>query len=460
MSLRTRLLVGLAVLVFAAVATAGWSVLTVARVKLREAEDARAAVVGAELATIVQQACKATCGDADVGEVVRRLVAGGAAPELLVVDGERRLVAGVGSDGARNEPALASALAGVSSVARRPDATYYYAPLRASGRIAGAVRVRLVGDAEVTRALGGAQLTLVAVTLLDGGLVLLFGALFIRRVVGPIEALSAAARRVADGKLDGPPLPSTDTRDEIGHLVDDFNRMTASLKQQREHLVAQEKLVTVGRLAAGVAHEIGNPLAAVLGYVELLLHDEPEGSERRETLVRVRRETERIRAIVADLLDYSKPPTGAVEPVRIVDAVAVALSLLEPQARFRDVEVVRDVPSEMPAAAASQSRLVQVLLNLLLNAADAMGGRGTVTLRARPVGDTVELRVADSGPGVREADRGQIFDPFFTTKEPGKGTGLGLSISRSIVEAYGGTLELAPSEKGATFVVRLPLYRV
>jgi signal transduction histidine kinase len=100
-----------------------------------------------------------------------------------------------------------------------------------------------------------------------------------------------------------------------------------------------------------------------------------------------------------------------------------------------------------------------VLLNLLINASDAMGGRGRVEIAARLDGDAVELRVSDSGPGVAAGDRARIFDPFFTTKEPGQGSGLGLSISRTLVEAYGGTIALAPSETGAAFVLRLPLWK-
>ena len=116
----------------------------------------------------------------------------------------------------------------------------------------------------------------------------------------------------------------------------------------------------------------------------------------------------------------------------------------------------------MPPASASASRLTQVLLNLLLNAADAMDGRGTVTLTARREDDQVALHIGDSGPGVASEDRARIFDPFFTTKEPGKGTGLGLSISRQLVEAYGGSLVLLSSEseaRGAEFVLRLPIWR-
>ena len=463
MSLRTRLLVGLAVLVFAAVASAGWSVLAVARARLSAAEEARAHVVGAQLAALVERACADECGARAVASMAASLVGSGAAPEIVAVDATRRLLVGTGDahalDGA-SDARLAAALGGVPSVARSGDGIYYYAPLRAAGRVAGAVRVRMPAEAAIAGALRDARLLLIGVTLFDGGLVLLFGALFIRRVVEPIEALSASARRVADGDVDVPPLSTPPTRDEVAHLVDDFNRMTASLRRQREQMVAQEKLVTVGRLAAGVAHEIGNPLAAVLGYVDLLLHDEPPDGARRESLERIRKETDRIRGIVAELLDYARPMQDSVEAVRAADAVDVALSLLRPQPRFAGVEVERAIAAELPSLAAAQNRLVQVLVNLLLNAADAMGGRGRVRIEACADGDAVELRVADSGPGVAPRDRAQIFDPFFTTKEPGQGTGLGLSISRNIVEAYGGTLTLAASDgAGATFVVRLPAWR-
>jgi signal transduction histidine kinase len=342
---------------------------------------------------------------------------------------------------------------------RDDELVYYYAPLRADGHVVGAARVRLAGGADVAQALRRARLLLVGVTLFDGGLVLLFGALFIRGVVEPIEELSAAARRVAAGELDLPPLEREPARaDEVARLVDDFNRMTASLRAQREHLVAQEKLATVGRLAAGVAHEIGNPLAAVLGYVDLLLHDEPADGPHRDALERIRKETDRIHGIVAELVDYARPVTGTIAPVALGDVVAASLSLVRPQARFRGVQVTCALPDGLPPAAAAESRMTQVLLNLLLNAADAVAGAGTITIDGRADGEQVELSVRDSGPGVAPADRERIFDPFFTTKEPGQGTGLGLSISRQIVEAFGGTLALAPSERGAVFVLRLPIW--
>jgi signal transduction histidine kinase len=240
--------------------------------------------------------------------------------------------------------------------------------------------------------------------------------------------------------------------------------MTSSLRAQRDHLVAQEKLATVGRLAAGVAHEVGNPLAAILGYVELLLAAErppgaAEDQDRREALERIRKETVRISGIVSDLLDYSRPQAGRVEPVDIGGAIDAALSLLAPQARFRGVEVARLLPAGLPRVAASSSRVVQVLVNLLLNAADAMGGTGSVTITAAANGASVAIRVSDVGPGVPAADCARLFDPFFTTKAPGEGTGLGLAISRSIAQAYGGDLSFnAAAAPGATFMLTLPTW--
>ena len=278
--------------------------------------------------------------------------------------------------------------------------------------------------------------------------------LFIRRVVGPLEALALAARRVADGELEAPPVEESVSGDEVARLIANFNRMTASLRSQRDTLVAQEKLATVGRLAAGVAHEVGNPLAAVLGYADLLLADTPKDAPSREMLERIRKETERIRAIVADLLDYARPPSGALEPVALRHAVDAAVSLLAPQARFRDVTVDNCVEADL-VARANDSRVLQILINLLLNAADAMGGKGTITVAGERRGEKVELTVRDEGPGVQPADRAKIFDPFFTTKDPGQGTGLGLAISRSIAQVYGGNLELVASERGACFALTL-----
>jgi signal transduction histidine kinase len=461
LGLQGRLLAGLAVLVLVAIASAGWLTLRVAAGGLDEAEEARARGMGAAVASLVGRAYEGGGdGAARAADAARSLLGLGGITEIVVVDAAGRPIVGQpGDDGG-----LAAAASGGTSFSRRTDDVLtVYAPIRAAdGHRAGAVRLRVAVGANINDAVAGSTRLLAVLTAIDLGLILLFGALFVRGVVRPLAALSQAARRVAEGDLTAPALPAG--TGEVGALADSFGRMIAALREQREKLaasreqvLAQEKLATVGKLAAGVAHEIGNPLTSILGYVELLAADVKDPAAR-ELLDRVRNETTRIHRIVHDLLDYARPVADQVEPVRLAEVVDAALDLVKPQPRFREVTVTRHIDGELPDAAASSPRLLQVVLNLLLNAADSMSGKGEIAIAARSDEKTVSLEIADTGPGVPEADRGKIFDPFFTTKEPGAGTGLGLAVCRSIVATYGGEITLLPSEKGATFRVTLPKY--
>jgi signal transduction histidine kinase len=298
---------------------------------------------------------------------------------------------------------------------------------------------------------------------------LLVGALFLRRLIRPIEALSAGAARVAAGDLDVGEV-ETDIGDELGALARAWNAMTAALRSQQrklqvqhEQLLAQEKLASVGRLAAGVAHEVGNPLTAVLGYVDILVADAKDPGTR-DLLLRVQGETGRIHRIVHDLLDYARPVPESREPVSLRELGLQAVELVSTQPRFREITVDNAIPAELPPASASHRRLLQVMLNLLLNAADAQQGRGHVHLAAQEVREGTQrwlaLEVTDDGPGVPIGDRDHIFDPFFTTKEPGAGTGLGLAVCRSIIAAQGGTIALSPCDRGARFRLTLPIYEI
>jgi signal transduction histidine kinase len=235
--------------------------------------------------------------------------------------------------------------------------------------------------------------------------------------------------------------------------------MTESLRAGRESLIRSEKLASVGRRAAGGAHEVGNPLAAILGYVEMLLRETPDRpidpSLQKDILGRVRTETERIHRIIQELLEYARPTVEDRVPVDVRRIVDAAHSLALASGRAKTVELRVDV-AEGTTVSASAGRLTQVLLNLFLNAADAMGGNGVVTVDARRDGSRVVIGVTDDGPGVPADLRGKIFDPFFTTKDPGRGTGLGLSVSSAIVEGYGGTLRLVDAPRGARFELSLP----
>lgn len=460
--LQGRLLAGLAALVLAAVASAGWVTLRVARAGVGDAEEEQARKVAEAVAALLGRQRGAGPPDgarARMAEAAAGLTGVGGIDEVAAVDaGGRPLVGEPGSDAA-----IGLTLAGAGTITRRAGevVTVHAALPGPTGARDGAVRVRFAVGATLDRAMRGSIVLLAALTLVDAALIVLFGALFVRRVVRPLGEAARAAARVGQGQLDAPPLAPADG--ELGALSDALNRMTAALREERARLaasrdqvLAQERLATVGRLAAGVAHEIGNPLTAVLGYVELLRADLPPGPPA-DLIDRVGRETERIQRIVRDLVDYARPVKERVEPVSLAEVTAAALDLTAPQPRFRSVEVERALPADLPPAAASAPRLVQVLLNLLINAADA--GATRVRIAARASGGRVTLEVADDGPGVSEQIRPRLFEPFTTTKEPGAGTGLGLAVCRSIVGAFAGTIDLAETEKGATFVVTLPIYK-
>ncbi|XXX76297.1 HAMP domain-containing sensor histidine kinase [Sorangium sp. So ce134] len=305
-----------------------------------------------------------------------------------------------------------------------------------------------------------------------------------RLVVRPIDALSQAARRVAGGARDLE-VPRAGARElaELGASlalmtgrlradeeslrakIAEVERYAADLKSAQERLVRSERLASVGRLAAGLAHEIGNPIAAILGFQELLLAGGLTPDEEREFLERMKRETERIHKILRDLLDFARPAAGGAgdageEPSgSVAEALADVVSLVSPQKAFRAVELARDVAPDVPPVQLSHGRLVQVLLNLLLNAADAVpraGGR-VVVRASRGAAGGARIEVEDNGPGIAEAVRETLFEPFITTKEVGEGTGLGLAVCRGLVEAAGGSIGVERgAEGGARFVVQLP----
>ncbi len=242
--------------------------------------------------------------------------------------------------------------------------------------------------------------------------------------------------------------------------IAELKRANDELVETREGLVRSEKLATVGRLAAGVAHEIGNPVAAILGYLGLM-KGQP-AAEQQGYLERIERETGRIDRIVRDLLDFARPRPPRVGPTSLAEVVESACRLVEPQPRFGRMRLALGVPADLPAVLAERHGATQVLVNLLLNAADACGGEGRARIDASArvtgagaVGAEVELSVSDSGPGIRDDDLPRLFDPFFTTKSPGEGTGLGLAICHRLMESFGGSIraENVP-EGGARFTLR------
>lgn len=315
-----------------------------------------------------------------------------------------------------------------------------------------------------------------ALVLVIGAALIVFAVsylLLMRWIAGPAERLLVATERVGMD-LDAPLL--AESGPALGRLGTAFARMEIRLQEERQRVrsqlaelqemnrelsaardqaIRQEKLATVGRLAAGVAHEVGNPLSACFGYLELLKADAEGAPEYTE---RLQRELKRIDRIVRDLLDYARPREPELRPLELAAVVEEALRLAKPQSRFAGIRF--DVMDEAPGVVArgDEHYLVQALVNLLQNAADAMDGKGVIRIAIRRLEDGAAMIVADEGPGIPAADLPRIFDPFFSTKSPGKGTGLGLSLCHGWIEAMGGRLRAANgADRGAELRIELML---
>jgi signal transduction histidine kinase len=303
--------------------------------------------------------------------------------------------------------------------------------------------------------------------------------MLVRRVARPVERVLTAAESIeaaGPGELPlvgegGPGLgldraalaferaaaSLLEERARLAAKVEELTVANRSLADARQSLMRSEKLATVGRLAAGVAHEVGNPLGAISGYAELARSRLPADGDPAvaDAIRRIAEAAGRIDHTVRGLLDFARPGSLALAPVSLAAVVDAAVDLARVQARFGRVEVTVRLPADLPRVMGRERELGQAILNLLLNAADAMGGEGRIRIEAATVGDRVEVSVADSGPGIAPEDLPRLFDPFFTTKAPGAGSGLGLAITHSILESFGGTIEAeAAAGPGAVFRMR------
>ena len=404
----------------------------------------------------------------------------------------------------------------------------FSAPLLREGRAVGALRGELPLD-DLRETLAHSQATILLYILFDVFLIVVVGSILLSRIiVRPLKKLVQMSEKIADGNLETVGTPSGG--DEVGKLFFSFNHMAARLREDRQKMeeyirtletvnrelrraqdevLRSEKLASIGRLAAGVAHEVGNPTGAILGYVDLLAQGGLGKDAERDILERTGKEAERIRRIVRELLDFSRPSPGENQTVDVAEVVQSTLSLLSHQKKvWKQIEVVTEFQENLPKWRGDSHQLQQVLINLFLNAADAMMdaakrdgdrpkrlrvsagemgsedlGEMNAVLPRRRKGDIPEkdytslrsgktgpplkgevrsgirIEVEDTGPGMSAEVQGKIFDPFFTTKPPGEGTGLGLAICLRIVESCGGRLGVRSGEgKGTLFTILLPVF--
>lgn len=306
------------------------------------------------------------------------------------------------------------------------------------------------------------------VTLVGIAVSILVSYFLARGIVKPVRKLVSATKRVAGGALEQKVESESD--DEIGELGKAFNSMVESIKERDERLKEQaelqimksERLAMIGRLAAGVAHEINNPLGGVLLYSNLMLEETPTDDPKRETIENIVKETDRCKKIIRGLLDFARPSEPNVELGKLEDTVESVLLLVEKQALFQNITVEKRYSPNLPLILFDKSQIQQVFMNIILNAVESMEGKGKLLIETTLSrdGKYVETKFTDTGCGIPKENFEKLFEPFFTTKKTGEGTGLGLSISYGIVKKHGGKIEVESEVgRGTTFTVKLPLRR-
>jgi two-component system NtrC family sensor kinase len=299
-----------------------------------------------------------------------------------------------------------------------------------------------------------------------------------RVIIRPIIDLVEANRRVAEGDMSVRVEPYgqgelavlgrtfnimvealQETRQK---LMRAFDNMAETLKETQQELLHKEKLASMGQLAAGVAHELNNPLGTILLYSNVVFKEIPEEDPHREDLLMVIDETNRCKTIVRNLLDFARQNEVLVQPTDLNELLDMLVTERKVRPEFRRITIKLDLDPDVPEIQADSLQLRQVFSNLMDNAVEAMeakgGGTLTITSRLAPFGQGVKVSVADTGVGISEANRAKLFTPFFTTKPVGKGTGLGLAIVYGIVKMHQGQVQVQSEEgEGAVFTITLPL---
>jgi two-component system NtrC family sensor kinase len=478
--LRLQLLLLLGALMLLSYVPLFFATSTYTRVGLEQLQRANAEKLGrsvaAHLTVLRKQTDEETFRDLARAQVDGRVVhglsllrRGGASPDLI------------------GEPDLIESLRTPKAFGGEPEVRELVTPLGPAlfifepdpqGGVAALVRV----DEEITQAASLARM--MGLYMFAGGLGLLIVAYMAatRWIVRPIMELSRGADRIAKGGHRIEPLKqapqellnlslrlgemTSRLRSEEGSLrakVEELTALTEQLRQTQNSLVRSERLATVGRLAAGLAHEVGNPISALMGLQDLMIEGGLSAEENADFLQRMRKETARIDRVLSDLLAYARPAGesplrgGQGRPGSAGSAVEDALALLSPQGDFHGVHLSSQVEEGLPLVLSSQEELTQILLNLLMNAADACGAGGNVSVGVRLTDGQVEISVQDDGPGVAADVRDSLFEPFVSTKDVGKGTGLGLAVTKGLVESADGTIWVEDVKGGgARFVVRVP----
>ena len=309
-------------------------------------------------------------------------------------------------------------------------------------------------------------LVFVGITLAGAALTTIIALWVSRQISSPIRNLVDASKQLANGNLEA--KVELTSGDELGKLSYRFNQMAAALRERDERLkeftkrkiMESERLAIVGQLAANVAHELNNPLQGIVTYSSLLLEKDICDEPSRQNIEKIVTQANRCRVIIRGLLDFSRQKKPVKTLTNINALLRGCISLVENQAQFHNINTVQNIDESLPMIVIDPSQIERVFLNLIINAAEAMNGGGTLTLTTcfGINAKNIEIEVKDSGHGISGENMERIFNPFFTTKEVGHGVGLGLAISYGIVKEHNGEITVESEiGKGAKFTVSLPI---
>lgn len=362
------------------------------------------------------------------------------------------------------------------------------APLYRNNVTNGALQISLPLT-DVEESMASFQQVVVLFTITTAFTFIVLGSLLLTRyLINPLEKLIKVTEDITEGYFPQRLAPSG--RNEIGTLAASLSRMSEKLNEDRKKIAQNiqsleesnrelkkaqdevfrsEKLASVGKLAAGVAHEIGNPIGIIMGYIEILRQNMNQQEENTDTLQRVEKEIMRIDKIIRELLSFSIPSKTTLLPTQINPMIEETASLISHQKAFNTIILEMKLQSGLPYVMADKQQFQQVMINLFINAMDAMpdGGKLIVTTEqytasrknTPPGPPDIRIIAEDTGEGIGKKHINRIFDPFYTTKSAGKGTGLGLSVSLRIIESFGGKISVKSSPgKGTAFTIILPAH--
>lgn len=300
--------------------------------------------------------------------------------------------------------------------------------------------------------------------------------LFRRRIVIPIQSLIYHTQKIAEGNLSTRISPAGGKelvelansfnimagtleakQRELKEKIEELERTNIALKEARDEVLQSEKLATIGRMASGIAHELGNPISAISGNIELL-EKKLSMEKEKEIIKRMKSDLERMDKIIRELLDFARPKKFTREKINIKNSIEEAIEIIKTQKGFDNIKIEIDSEVNLPEITSDTTQLKQVWINLFLNARDAMPDGGIIKISISKTDSFVRVEFSDTGTGIQKEHLNKIFEPFFTTKEPGKGTGLGLTVVQRIILSMNGKISVESEPlKGTKFTILLPL---